>query len=116
RYSEVYRARYRASIASSYSCFHALTRRPARSSLFPYRRSSDLNEDRGDSAPRAKGGGHGCPNERSRPARTAASRTAERVTERLRSEEHTSELQSRFDLVCRLLREKKIISEPTCVT
>src|SRR5699024_244104 len=27
--------------------------------------------------------------------------------ERLRSEEHTSELQSRFDLVCRLLLEKK---------
>src|SRR5699024_11374270 len=26
---------------------------------------------------------------------------------RLRSEEHTSELQSRFDLVCRLLLEKK---------
>src|SRR5699024_12103376 len=29
-----------------------------------------------------------------------------------RSEEHTSELQSRFDLVCRLLLEKKIISKP----
>src|SRR5207249_8373026 len=28
----------------------------------------------------------------------------------LRSEEHTSELQSRFDLVCRLLLEKKNIS------
>src|SRR5438067_9565260 len=28
-------------------------------------------------------------------------------TEVLRSEEHTSELQSRFDLVCRLLLEKK---------
>src|SRR5438067_6109519 len=28
-----------------------------------------------------------------------------------RSEEHTSELQSRFDLVCRLLLEKKIASE-----
>src|SRR5699024_12178385 len=28
-------------------------------------------------------------------------------TSRLRSEEHTSELQSRFDLVCRLLLEKK---------
>src|SRR5699024_12438864 len=28
---------------------------------------------------------------------------------RLRSEEHTSELQSRFDLVCRLLLEKKNI-------
>src|SRR5699024_12187079 len=27
--------------------------------------------------------------------------------ESLRSEEHTSELQSRFELVCRLLREKK---------
>src|SRR5699024_11468617 len=31
----------------------------------------------------------------------------DRVTGRLRSEEHTSELQSRFDLVCRLLLEKK---------
>src|SRR3989449_5256106 len=31
----------------------------------------------------------------------------ERVIERLRSEEHTSELQSRLHLVCRLLLEKK---------
>src|SRR5437867_7272100 len=30
-----------------------------------------------------------------------------RMTRRIRSEEHTSELQSRFDLVCRLLLEKK---------
>src|SRR5699024_11396793 len=30
------------------------------------------------------------------------------ITSRSRSEEHTSELQSRFDLVCRLLLEKKI--------
>src|SRR5699024_11423481 len=29
----------------------------------------------------------------------------------LRSEEHTSELQSRFDLVCRLLLEKKKLGE-----
>src|SRR5699024_11805599 len=29
------------------------------------------------------------------------------VTSKKRSEEHTSELQSRFDLVCRLLLEKK---------
>src|SRR5699024_11875795 len=29
------------------------------------------------------------------------------MCERMRSEEHTSELQSRFDLVCRLLLEKK---------
>src|SRR5207249_10524639 len=32
--------------------------------------------------------------------------------ERLRSEEHTSELQSRFDLVCRLLLEKKQTTLP----
>src|SRR5699024_12003754 len=37
-----------------------------------------------------------------------------------RSEEHTSELQSRFDLVCRLLLEKKnnnvgcIVTRPSC--
>src|SRR5699024_12656722 len=31
--------------------------------------------------------------------------------ERLRSEEHTSELQSRFDLVCRLVLEKKKITQ-----
>src|SRR5437868_11207186 len=30
-----------------------------------------------------------------------------KVTNSVRSEEHTSELQSRFDLVCRLLLEKK---------
>src|SRR5699024_11575598 len=32
-----------------------------------------------------------------------------------RSEEHTSELQSRFDLVCRLLLEKKKISSMTII-
>src|SRR5699024_11600097 len=31
----------------------------------------------------------------------------------LRSEEHTSELQSRFDLVCRLLLEKKKLLTPS---
>src|SRR5699024_12308951 len=35
------------------------------------------------------------------------SKTAVRELEEERSEEHTSELQSRFDLVCRLLLEKK---------
>src|SRR5699024_11253119 len=34
---------------------------------------------------------------------------AGRLIRRVRSEEHTSELQSRFDLVCRLLLEKKKI-------
>src|SRR5438067_10803389 len=35
-------------------------------------------------------------------------------TNHLRSEEHTSELQSRFDLVCRLLLEKKKPKETSC--
>src|SRR5260370_16359275 len=34
------------------------------------------------------------------------------VSERLRSEEHTSELQSHLNLVCRLLLEKKKIPNP----
>src|SRR5699024_12575627 len=38
-----------------------------------------------------------------------ASEDYEKSENALRSEEHTSELQSRFDLVCRLLLEKKKI-------
>src|SRR5207249_10956904 len=38
---------------------------------------------------------------------------AARGRARARSEEHTSELQSRFDLVCRLLLEKKKTTIPT---
>src|SRR2546428_3822426 len=37
----------------------------------------------------------------------SVSRTRKPFTMRVRSEEHTSELQSRSDLVCRLLLEKK---------
>src|SRR5437868_12383074 len=40
----------------------------------------------------------------------AAAAAAARTGTPERSEEHTSELQSRFDLVCRLLLEKKKIS------
>src|SRR5699024_12483218 len=42
---------------------------------------------------------------RSRPRSPRVSRRRRRTSSR--SEEHTSELQSRFDLVCRLLLEKK---------
>src|SRR5690606_39341421 len=41
------------------------------------------------------------------PNQTPCSQTARRVSLRHRSEEHTSELQSRENLVCRLLLEKK---------
>src|SRR5207249_10956474 len=39
--------------------------------------------------------------------RTCRCRGSQCMTAAARSEEHTSELQSRFDLVCRLLLEKK---------
>src|SRR5699024_11846447 len=41
------------------------------------------------------------------PLTTGQSLSEPMITATLRSEEHTSELQSRFDLVCRLLLEKK---------
>src|SRR5699024_11381221 len=64
---------------------------------FPTRRSSDLRRT-------GQSGHRGC--SRGRPPRRRRSRSSRRAGCR-RSEEHTSELQSRFDLVCRLLLEKK---------
>src|SRR5437868_10275944 len=67
-----------------------MIRRPPRSTLFPYTtlfRSPTLRQLQ----PAGSGG-------------VAAGR---QMLRRHRSEEHTSELQSRFDLVCRLLLEKK---------
>src|SRR5699024_12883546 len=68
---------------------------------FPTRRSSDLARHGGPrrSAPDGSSGSAAGP----------VSPRGGRARRRLprRSEEHTSELQSRFDLVCRLLLEKK---------
>src|SRR5438067_5745671 len=82
--------------------FLSMIRRPPTSTLFPYTTlfRSDLPADLapGDEPPlhcRAS----------ARIARYASS--SERSAMKWRSEEHTSELQSRFDLVCRLLLEKK---------
>src|SRR5260221_1833423 len=84
-----------------------MIRRPPRSTLFPYTtlfRSSDCSGWRGrrdlcagtmlgDGLQHSRGPGR----------------------RMLRSEEHTSELQSHSDLVCRLLLEKKeSVLEPTC--
>src|SRR5690349_24242684 len=76
---------------------------------FPTRRSSDLSPRRGPRATmRAAPSGRACA---SRSSTTATRRCpTERPggsASRHRSEEHTSELQSRRDLVCRLLLEKK---------
>src|SRR3712207_6899794 len=95
-----------------------MIRRPPRSTLFPYTtlfRSLTVNAP---SSRRPDGGGAPAlvraraKTNRVRPYTSAQSSKAERVCERLnrrrrRSEEHTSELQSRQYLVCRLLLEKK---------
>src|SRR5436309_9826137 len=82
-----------------------MIRRPPRSTLFPYTtlfRSSSLNSTRG----RAE-------RSRSRTQRAPRVASGRRVCyscvrkNSTRSEEHTSELQSRENLVCRLLLEKK---------
>src|SRR6266540_5935067 len=70
--------------------FFLMIRRPPRSTLFPY---TTLFRPRRAPAP-ASG---------RKPRRTRRSRRPART----RSEEHTSELQSHHDLVCRLLLEKK---------
>src|SRR2546429_9670633 len=91
--------------------FFLMIRRPPRSTLFPY--TTLFRSPRGDqpgesSADQAQMNRHLC--------RVRAGKKIHRphdVQKMLaieRSEEHTSELQSRLHLVCRLLLEKKKIS------
>src|SRR5580698_11083912 len=68
----------------SFFFFFLMIRRPPRSTLFPYTTLF-----------------------RSPPASAPAERPAPRAPRWWRSEEHTSELQSHVNLVCRLLLEKK---------
>src|SRR5688572_31288958 len=84
-----------------------MIRRPPRSTLFPYttlfRSDGPLAWEREEQEllpPRGEGSQH---NQGGEPPRTIGD-GAER---RDRSEEHTSELQSQSNLVCRLLLEKK---------
>src|SRR2546429_7006857 len=79
-------------IAVSNLLFFLMIRRPPRSTLFPYTtlfRSLHQPRGRGPHAAPVPRGGHRLHRKRGR------------------SEEHTSELQSRLHLVCRLLLEKK---------
>src|SRR5206468_13013943 len=86
-----------------------LLRRPPPSTLFPYTtlfRSAAASRCSAASRARRTPTLRQGPRTRRRAAsRAAARRTPARCTSR--SEEHTSELQSRSDLVCRLLLEKK---------
>src|SRR5947207_9601611 len=86
-----------------------MLRRPPRSTLFPYTtlfRSRDPTPGGTTSGSPLQGAGRG-------PGGCGSSRNPHAVSPRgsrgetARSEEHTSELQSHSDLVCRLLLEKK---------
>src|SRR2546429_5314736 len=82
-----------------------MIRRPPRSTLFPYTTlfRSRLREPQPHSRPTRKSKG-----KRRRPTPYKSSRSLlEKYCKCARSEEHTSELQSRLHLVCRLLLEKK---------
>src|SRR3712207_7950997 len=96
--------------------FFLMIRRPPRSTLFPYTTLfRSLEEQRlREIVPRARLSGDGRVVPVGRPKRDSGGRLLlttdlSRLTEldALRSEEHTSELQSRQYLVCRLLLEKK---------
>src|SRR5689334_23792451 len=80
-----------------------MIRRPPRSTLFPYttlfRSVAVHHEGREDQR-----GGHG---ERADRLHVGAAGRQPQAGRLGRSEEHTSELQSQFHLVCRLLLEKK---------
>src|SRR5256885_13672773 len=81
--------------------FFLMIRRPPRSTLFPY---TTLFRSRGDSTQRPAARYRRAPREW-----LAWTSHTQRASERKRSEEHTSELQSPCNLVCRLLLEKKKI-------
>src|SRR5688572_30992979 len=90
-----------------------MLRRPPRSTLFPY---TTLFRSEGTSSYAATGTGAYAPGGTIRydlmtisgdPATGNNFPTISPITNRTRSEEHTSELQSQSNLVCRLLLEKK---------
>src|SRR5687768_17717408 len=78
--------------------------RPPRSTLFPY---TTLFRSANDNGRAAATSGHLLPQPRRVQKRAASDAAADRYHAGNRSEEHTSELQSRLHLVCRLLLEKK---------
>src|SRR2546422_8086701 len=81
-----------------------MIRRPPRSTLFPY---TTLFRSRSRAGCRRGRAGRSTRSGRGRPCAPPALRGWAPDTPRGRSEEHTSELQSRLHLVCRLLLEKK---------
>src|SRR5699024_12724109 len=91
--------------------FFLIIRPPPRSTLFPYTtlfrsmifQTENQLKELGDKLPADKK----APIEAALQKLKDAHKAQDLATVDSRSEEHTSELQSRFDLVCRLLLEKK---------
>src|SRR5258705_5993673 len=86
-----------------------MIRRPPRSTLFPYTTLFRSNSVRRCSLT----GPSRCPSLQE--TETPPARASRRGFSFLRSEEHTSELQSLRHLVCRLLLEKKKCKLTTCI-
>src|SRR2546430_9551260 len=87
-----------------------MIRRPPRSTLFPYTplfRSEPDDPCRGATTAGADGEFQRQPDFGQRAFERAVHRPVQREHHESRSEEHTSELQSQSNLVCRLLLEKK---------
>src|SRR5437588_9464869 len=81
--------------------FFLMIRRPPRSTLFPYTtlfRSRDIDQNPVVEVDAPQAGGNGL---------AFLVDDVNKEGQTIRSEEHTSELQSHSDLVCRLLLEKK---------
>src|SRR5688572_32663273 len=98
--------------------FFLMIRRPPRSTLFPTRRSSDLMDENALALFRRRTVGFVFQSFNLIPSMSALENVAfpmqfagitpaQRNQQAGRSEEHTSELQSQSNLVCRLLLEKK---------
>src|SRR3712207_7079444 len=84
-----------------------MIRRPPRSTLFPYTTLFRSSGRRGHVGDRADGVRRRADRQEARAGRQQAGQRVPVEGAVLRSEEHTSELQSRQYLVCRLLLEKK---------
>src|SRR5437588_7272605 len=86
--------------------FFLMIQRPPTSTLFPY--TTLFRSDRAESARPTNGPWRSARARRGACRRARRSRNcSQRSSSPERSEEHTSELQSHSDLVCRLLLEKK---------
>src|SRR5689334_24719882 len=87
-----------------------MIRRPPRSTLFPYTTLFRSLSQEESAVPNGSGSDAGAASGASGSAVAGGSGlrvVADRFARNRRSEEHTSELQSQFHLVCRLLLEKK---------